>query len=991
MDEKIKNSCPVKLFFSGLGQVVFTTILSLCLLISGCGEKKLWENYESVENDPLNARIYTLKNGLKVYLTVNEDEPRIQTFIAVRAGSKYDPSDATGLAHYLEHMLFKGSSKIATVDWETEKVILKKIEQLYEKRRTTTDPDERKKIYSQIDSLSGVAVDYSAPNEYDKMIAGIGAKRTNAWTSDEQTVYLNDIPSNELEKWLMIESERFGELVLRLFHTELEVVYEEFNRGLDNDLWKVYDAMRKALFAKHPYGTQTTIGTGEHLKNPSMVKIHEYFNTYYVPNNIAICMSGDLDPDSTIALIDRYFGKFVPGEINPFTFDPQPNITEPVIKNVYGPEAESVFIAFRFDGIKSDDIKFIKLIDIILMNGQAGLIDLNLVKKQKLLEAYSGTEPMIDYSIHLFVGLPREGQSLEEVKELLLGQIEKIKNGEFDDWLIEAAINDERLLLIKQYEHNFPRAYAFVDAFTNFVDWQYYITELDRMEQITKEQIIEFANAHYQDNYVVVNKITGKDTTVMKIEKPKITPLDLNRENQSQFYKEISQKTTKSIKPRFLDFNTDISKYTLQGSEATPGIEFNYVENKLNETFNLFYILDMGTVNDKMLGFAINYLPYLGTDKYSATEMQEEFYKLGLSFDVFTSPDRVYVTLSGLEKSMEEGVELFEHLLANVLPDTNALDALVMDILKNRKDAKLNKRMILYKAMYNYTVYGKQSSFTNILSEEELKAVKPEILIEKLKTLTSFKHRIFYYGQNKPETALSVLNKYHSVPEQLKDYPEPKNFVQLPTKKNMVYFVDYDMVQAQILMIAKDVQFDKELIPMGKLFNEYFGSGLSSIVFQEIREAKAYAYSARATFTNPRYADEAHYIQFFVGTQADKLKDAIGAMQKILRSMPEAYQQYESARKGVMKKIESERITKTSIFWTSERAKLRGLDYDIRKDIYVGMRKIKLHHLIKFFDEHVKDANFTYLILAKKKDIDMEMLKSIGEFEELTLEEIFNY
>ncbi|MCH8319072.1 MAG: insulinase family protein, partial [Bacteroidetes bacterium] len=487
-------------------RIAFAAILSFSLLITGCGDKKVWETYDSVENDPLNARIYTLKNGLKVYITVYKDEPRIQTLIAVRAGSKYDPPTATGLAHYLEHMLFKGTSKIASVDWENEKKLLDQIEQLYEQHRATTDPDERKNIYAQIDSLSGIAVDLVAPNEYDKMISSIGAKYTNAWTSDEQTVYVNNIPSNELEKWLKIESERFSELVLRLFHTELEIVYEEFNRGQDSDFRKVYRAMREALFAKHPYGTQTTIGTGEHLKNPSMIKIHEYFNTYYVPNNMAICLSGDLNPDSTIALIDKYFGSFVSKQVPQFTFESQPNIKEPLVRDVYGPEAESVSIGFRFDGIKSDDVKYIELIDVILNNGQAGLMDLNLIQKQKLLAAYSYADPMIDYSIHAFIGRPREGQSLEEVKELLLEQIEKIKNGEFDEWLVEAAINDKRLSQIQNYEHNFSRAIAFVEAFTNFIDWKDYVTGLDKMAQITKEQIVEFAKAHYKDNYVVVNK-----------------------------------------------------------------------------------------------------------------------------------------------------------------------------------------------------------------------------------------------------------------------------------------------------------------------------------------------------------------------------------------------------------------------------------------------------------------------------------------------------
>ncbi|MFT5876804.1 MAG: zinc protease, partial [Dokdonia sp.] len=299
------------------------TLSVVAVAISSCStstkpakeEQKFKYAYEHVEGDPLNTYVYTLENGLKVYMSINKAEPRIQTNIAVNTGSKQDPSDATGLAHYLEHMLFKGSSKIASLDWEKEKVLLQQVSDLYEQHKAETDQDKRKAIYYQIDSISGEAAKFVVANEYDKMISSLGAKGTNAYTSVERTVYINDIPSNEIEKWLTIESERFSELVLRLFHTELEAVYEEYNRSRDNDYWLSYEEMAKQMFQKHPYGTQTTIGTSEHLKSPSMEKIHAYFNERYVANNMAIILAGDIDPDKTIALIEKYFGSLRTGKV----------------------------------------------------------------------------------------------------------------------------------------------------------------------------------------------------------------------------------------------------------------------------------------------------------------------------------------------------------------------------------------------------------------------------------------------------------------------------------------------------------------------------------------------------------------------------------------------------------------------------------------------------------------------------------------------------
>ena len=409
-------------------------------------------DYEMVPGDPMGARIYTLSNGMKLLLSVNPDEPRIYTNIAVRAGSKHDPAETTGLAHYLEHMLFKGTSRIASLDWEKEKVLLKQISDLYEQHRNEKDPEKRKAIYAEIDRVSGEAANYVAANEYDKMVSSMGAKGTNAYTWVEQTVYVNDIPSNELERWMELESERFRQCVLRLFHTELEAVYEEFNISQDNDFRKVYKVVGEALFPTHPYGTQMTIGTGEHLKNPSHVKIQEYFQTYYVPNNMAIVLSGDFDPDKAVVLAEKYFGSSLPKPVPPFTFAPQPELDGPVHKDVFGQEAAFVEISWRFDGANSGDALMLTLLRSLLYNRRAGIIDLNLMQKQLVLEASASSTSYEDYSIFRLYGKPREGQTLEEVEKLLLEQVEALKNGRFEDWLPEAVVKDFKLSEMRRNE-----------------------------------------------------------------------------------------------------------------------------------------------------------------------------------------------------------------------------------------------------------------------------------------------------------------------------------------------------------------------------------------------------------------------------------------------------------------------------------------------------------------------------------------------------------
>ena len=333
--------------------------------------------YKYVSNDPAKARFYTLKNGLTVILSPTNKDPRIQAYVAVKAGSKTDPATNTGLAHYLEHMLFKGTDKYGTQDWAKEKVELDKIGDLYEQYNKSKDDAKRKKIYKAIDSISGVASKYSIANEYDKMMSAMGAQGTNAFTSFEQTVYTDDVPSSSLDKYLAVQSERFRNPIFRIFHTELEAVYEEKNRSLDSDGSKVFEELFASLFKKHNYGLQTTIGTVEHLKNPSLVEIRNYFNKYYVPNNMGIILSGDFNADEVIAKIDKSFGQMQTKPFQKYTFENEAPITAPIIKEIVGPDAENLTIGFRLPGNKDKDVLLADLVGKILTNGKAGLMDLN--------------------------------------------------------------------------------------------------------------------------------------------------------------------------------------------------------------------------------------------------------------------------------------------------------------------------------------------------------------------------------------------------------------------------------------------------------------------------------------------------------------------------------------------------------------------------------------------------------------------------------------
>lgn len=943
--------------------------------------------YHSVDNDPMQVKMHTLSNGMRLFLSVNSNEPRVFTNIVVRSGSKQDPAETTGLAHYMEHMLFKGTSKIGATNWEKEKQLLQEISSLYEKHRLANSESERKEIYQKIDAVSFKAAELVAPNEYDKLATAIGARHTNAYTWVEQTVYVNDIPSNELERWMQLESERFRMMALRLFHTELETVYEEFNISQDRDFRKSNNAIRQLLFPNHPYGTQTTLGSAEHLRKPSQVNIQNYFKTYYVPNNMGIVLAGDFDPDEVVSLAEKYFGTYQSKPIPPFHFLDQPKIEAPIFREVWGQSSPYVDIAWRFGNSRSDDQLMIAVIKGILHNEHAGLFDLNLTQEQKVLEAEAWYWLYEDYSVLGLYGKAREGQSLKEVEQLLLAEIDKLKNGEFEDWLLNAIVKDVKRSEMKGNESNQSRVSAMTLAFVLGIEWEKIVNRIQRLEQITKAQIVDFAKKHLQNNYAVVYKQQGEDPNVIKVKKPPITPVQLQREALSDYAKDFLSRPSGKIEPKFEDFKKHIKKI-----ELASGLRLDYVHNPQNQLFRLDYIFEMGKSNDLKLGLALIYFPYLGTDQYTANDLKKAFYRLGISYDVFINDDRAYITLSGLDESLEEGVLLFEHLLNAPKADQAALQNVISDILVKRMHAKGDKDFVLRNAMLNYGRYGQQSPFTHRLTEKELTALEADELTTKIKQLTHFEHRIYYYGPRQLEPISKMLEKHHTVSTPLESLPPAQKFIQVPTEENQILFLDFPMVQVETMMISRGTpHFNLEEFLMRELYNEYFGYGLSSIVFQEIRESKALAYSTYAMYTAPSRLKQAHYLQTFVGTQPDKLQDALETMLHIVEEMPVVESLIEQARLSILKKIESGRMPISKLYWDYINNLDIGYEHDLRQDLYKKMQSVSADDLVAFHKKYVKGRAFTFLVMGSKDRIDLNMLKQFGKLQELSLEEVFGY
>ena len=966
-------------------KTILSAIIMLCAVLETATAKDY--KYETVKGDQMQTRIYTLDNGLKVYLSVNTEKPRIQTFIAVRTGSKNDPAETTGLAHYLEHLMFKGTKQFGTTDPDAEAVLLNDIERRYEEYRLITNPELRRQKYHEIDSVSQLAARYFIPNEYDKLMAAIGAEGTNAYTSNDVTCYTEDIPSNEVENWARIQGDRFQNMVIRGFHTELEAVYEEYNIGIAQDSRKLWESMSKMLFPTHPYGTQTTIGTQEHLKNPSIVNIKNYFNKWYRPNNVAICMAGDFNLDEVIAIIDRYFGEWKPGQdVRQPVFPALKPITAPRDTTIYGLEAETLWMGWRFDRGNSLQIDTLNIIGSMLSNGTAGLIDLDINNQMKMLGAWAGSESLRDHSAFIMAGTPKEGQTLDEVRTLLLAEVEKLKNGDFSDDLLPSIINNAKLEYFTSLESNRNRANLFVETYINEIPWEQQVGYLDRISGITKEQVVDFARRHFGQNYVTVLKRQGEDKTLKKIDKPQITPIPTNRDLMSQFVKDIQNSNVKPIQPRFVDFQRDLTF-----GKTKKQLPYIYVKNTENGRFALSFYYDFGNESDLRYSYAKEYLDYLGTNKYTNEQLKQQFYKLACNYSISVGARQLSVSLNGLAENMPQALTLLEHLLQNAKVDNDAWQQLVALEEKSRNDAKLNQQQN-FSRLVQYGIYGPYNPSRHDLSIAQLRQQDPQELLTLLKNLSKYEHTLLYYGPLSEQELAKVVTKAHKTGKKLTAVPEGKHYTMQATPQNEILLAPYDAKNIYMRMIHNEQRsWQPSEAAVKALFNEYYGGGMNTIVFQELREARGLAYNAFAAYMEPSYKDQKEYFFTHIITQNDKMMDCVRQFHQILDTIPESQTAFQIAKDALTKRLQSQRTTKFSLInaWLS--AKRMGIDYDINKNIYASLPTLQLSDIVRFEQQQMASKPYRYVILGDEKELDIKSLEQIAPIRRLSTEEIFGY
>ena len=926
---------------------------------------------------------HTQKNGLTVYLSPNHETPRFYAEIITRAGSKHDPDSNTGLAHYLEHLLFKGTQSFGTIDFEKEKPLLDQISSLYDQRSIEKNETKREEIYRKINEISIEASTFAVPNEMDRVYGNMGGKGINAHTWHEETVYKVDLPANRLLHWAKIESERFANPVFRLFHTELETVYEEKNRSIDNKDRLLNREVNNLLFKVHPYGQQPTLGSIEHLKNPSIKAIEKFYATHYVPENMAICISGDIDPVETIRIIEEHFSSWKSSA----PLRPEPKWKEEPLSGrefvqVQYLGEEQLLLGFRTAPRYHADYHALRLTDMILDNSVAGLINLDLVEKQLVRSAGSYPQNYNDHGVHFFYGIPKEGQSLDEVEKLILSQINRVREGDFEDWVIPAVINDFKKQQKEDREKNSKRVELMRDTFLSFVDWETTNREIQELEKLSKKDIVRVAKQYYGDDYVVGFRI-DEQHKLPSIEKPKIDPLEIDPDRESNFMREINGIPFEPFTPKFIVEGKD---YVVK--EISPGIKLIHVNNPLNDLFTLEMRMKVGSRHQPMLPYAKRMLDRSGAGEISSKDLKIEWYKLGTDFAFAVRERMSSLMMTGLDENFEASLTLSRDLIEKPNISNETWEETKNIIFSERDDEQKDSRAIS-NALAHFHRYGKRSRYLDRPSDDDLHASTVESLSSLLKSSLQSERTIIYYGPQSPDEVIESISQGFIGDSAIIQPAEFSPLRSFNAEQNQIYFFEKEMAQAQVRLEFSVGMYNEEKVPAAQLFNEYFGGGMAGLVFQELREARALAYSAWAHFFTPSHSDEENILVGSIGCQADKTIEAVSAFMDLLEKMPINQTRWDSAHSSILSSYRTNPIPYRGTGGFVYDVSTLGLANDPRKSRFERTSKADITTLREFYDNSIRPQAKLLSIVGDSSKIDLNELEKIGPVVQIESEQLF--
>ena len=830
---------------------------------------------------PVKVDTYHLDNGLKVILCENHDQPKIYGCVFVHAGSKNEKPTATGVAHYFEHIMFKGTDRIGTTNWPVESRYLDSISLAYDRLQATSDARERHDIQLEINRLNIEASKYAIPNEVDAILQKMGCTGLNAGTSYDYTVYYNTLPSNQLSNWMDVYVERFRNPVFRLFQSELEAVYEEKNMYENQPIYDFSRNIFTQAFGNHPY-SRDVIGLADHLKNPQPSEMQEFFNTYYVANNMTLLLVGDFNTAEAKRLIAAKFSAWRSGQLpEPPAYD-MPAFDQPKIVNVKQTPLKAGIMLFPGVTSRHPDYQPLELLGSIL-GGGSGLLD-QATQQGRLMAAELSPIALQDAGRNIVIYLPKIlGQSHEEAEKIIWDCIDSIKQGNFSDELIEAIKTRSIVSQQRQLEDYQSIAQLLLNLEAEGSDFAQWQRDNQRWMSLTRDEVIEVANKYFnRDRCTIVRSKMGfpkHDSAV----KPDWEHLEAQNTNaHSPFALAIDANKPDPVVPQVVDFKNDVNILPIGGHSRL----FS-APNPKNDIFQLSIAYRYGLIDNPDLDRALEYMQSIGCDSLDLTQFNLQLDRLGGSILLVPADDQCLLTLSGLEANLEPIMALCQRWLANPRHDPKQIDIIADNLRADQKAAK-NSSGEWFDALTDYVVYGQQSPYLRGSRIKEWKRHTCEQLHHETRQIFTRNSQAYFTGNTDPSTLAELLTRYGLIHDgdSIVDQA-PRAFQRsYPQESHIYYCSNKRFLQSDMRFLLPAATFDTADLPASILFTEYFGGGMNSVVFQEIREFRSLGYSTSGRFIYDFFRRNAPYTSCYLGTQCDKTAEGIQAMRDLLVQFP---------------------------------------------------------------------------------------------------------
>ena len=915
---------------------------------------------------------YKLDNGLTVMLWEDHDAPDVTGYVVVRAGAVDEPVEYTGLAHYLEHMLFKGTQRIGALDWEKEKPMYDSIIALYDQYSDATDPKVREQLAKQINEVSMREAKISSTEDFFIMLDLIGAEGVNAYTSYDLTAYHNSFPAAEMYRWLTIFSDRLINPVFRTFQAELENVFEEYNMYANEPSSQVQKQLFEDIYKGCPY-ERDVIGKPEHLKNPRLSRLIEFYNTWYVPNNMALIIVGDFDTQKTKPMIAETFGRLQSKELPNRPVYPETELKgKKHYKLGYNPQVAWVYPGVKEGDPDQDALDFVCM---LLYNGQTGLLDKVNTKGDVQFagvfnDARRNTGRLIIEAVPYYDANQQMFEDDATTERIVMREVDKIKSGNIPDELIASV---KRIYAQSEKVANESPAYkmsALVDAFTYGKPTDDIFTANEKIQALTKEEIARVAKKYFGAQYMTISfDEAAKTPKANTLPKPNIKPLDPVKDAKTEYAAEFAKLPKDEVKQTFNDFND------VKVSELGENVKLRYTANDKNDIFTLTLRYGVGEHEMPMLPYATQLMEdagIMGEKPLEGKDFDEKIAELGGSVSYGCSDSYFTVSISGEDENFAKIMNLVNRQLLMPYLEQKQLDAVKGSVFFDRLTRQ--KRTAVQKsALMQYALYGKKSAYLDevkFIDIWNLDGVQVQRLVAAART---YALDAFYCGTLSPEKVAAELPLVEGVKPSNSPFVQDR---QSYTKPTILFLPNSNVQQADLYFYINGKPYDIAIDVASDAFNQYMSGGFTGVVMNEIRVKRSMAYSAYGVNSTPALTGKENFFYGYVGTQSDKVADAISVYMDILTDMPKDSTNIEALRAALKQAAQTAKPSMRGKAATFEAWQRLGYKEDPSKVNAAAIDALTFNDIEKFYEENIKGKPVTIILMGDPKKIDLKAIQS---------------